>query len=227
MAVLPTPGSPMRTGLFLVRRERTWMTRRISSSRPMTGSSLPLRASSVRSLPYFSRAWYLASGFWSVTRWEPRTAESALRTASWVAPMAARASRVGSPLASVSASRRCSVEMYSSLKDSASLEARSRTLVRAFAMPGVLPPETLGSLEMAVLAPERSSCTRTPAPSSTGRTTPSRSSSRAASRCMGRTSGLPFSAAMDAAAWRASCDLTVSFSHLNAITVTNLRPELI
>ena len=42
MAVLPTPGSPMRTGLFLVRRERTWMTRRISSSRPMTGSSLPV-----------------------------------------------------------------------------------------------------------------------------------------------------------------------------------------
>ena len=26
MAVLPTPGSPMRTGLFLVRRDRTWMT---------------------------------------------------------------------------------------------------------------------------------------------------------------------------------------------------------
>ena len=49
MAVLPTPGSPMSTGLFFVRRERTWMTRRISSSRPMTGSSLPLRARSVRS----------------------------------------------------------------------------------------------------------------------------------------------------------------------------------
>jgi hypothetical protein len=44
MAVLPTPGSPISTGLFLVRRLRIWMTRRISSSRPMTGSSLPLRA---------------------------------------------------------------------------------------------------------------------------------------------------------------------------------------
>src|SRR5207237_1118821 len=41
MAVLPTPGSPMSTGLFLVRRESTWITRRISSSRPMTGESLP------------------------------------------------------------------------------------------------------------------------------------------------------------------------------------------
>ena len=44
MAVLPTPGSPMSTGLFLVRRDRTWTTRRISSSRPITGSSLPRRA---------------------------------------------------------------------------------------------------------------------------------------------------------------------------------------
>ena len=52
MAVLPTPGSPIRTGLFFVRRESTWTTRRISSSRPMTGSSLPLRAKSVRSRPY-------------------------------------------------------------------------------------------------------------------------------------------------------------------------------
>ena len=43
IAVLPTPGSPISTGLFFVRRLSTWMTRRISSSRPMTGSSLPLR----------------------------------------------------------------------------------------------------------------------------------------------------------------------------------------
>ena len=42
MAVLPTPGSPMSTGLFLVRRERTWMQRRISASRPMTGIELVL-----------------------------------------------------------------------------------------------------------------------------------------------------------------------------------------
>ena len=44
MAVLPTPGSPISTGLFLVRRDSTWMVRRISSSRPITGSSLPSRA---------------------------------------------------------------------------------------------------------------------------------------------------------------------------------------
>ena len=44
IAVLPTPGSPMSTGLFFVRRESTCITRRISSSRPITGSSLPRRA---------------------------------------------------------------------------------------------------------------------------------------------------------------------------------------
>ena len=57
IAVFPTPGSPIRTGLFFVRRESTWITRRISSSRPMTGSSLPCSASSVRSRPNFSSAW--------------------------------------------------------------------------------------------------------------------------------------------------------------------------
>ena len=51
IAVLPTPGSPIRTGLFFVRRESTWITRRISSSRPITGSSVPRRARSVRSRP--------------------------------------------------------------------------------------------------------------------------------------------------------------------------------
>ena len=40
MAVLPTPGSPMRTGLFLVLRERIRITFLISLSRPITGSSL-------------------------------------------------------------------------------------------------------------------------------------------------------------------------------------------
>ena len=54
MAVLPTPGSPMRAGLFFVRRDRIWMTRSISLSRPMTGSSLPARAASVRLIPSWS-----------------------------------------------------------------------------------------------------------------------------------------------------------------------------
>ncbi len=56
IAVLPTPGSPIRTGLFFVRRARICITRRISSSRPMTGSSFDLRANSVRSRAYLSKA---------------------------------------------------------------------------------------------------------------------------------------------------------------------------
>ena len=54
MAVLPTPGSPMRTGLFLVRRDSTCMTRSISRKRPMTGSSFLSRASAVRLRPNWS-----------------------------------------------------------------------------------------------------------------------------------------------------------------------------
>ena len=44
IAVLPTPGSPISTGLFLLLRDRIWMVRRISESRPITGSSLPAAA---------------------------------------------------------------------------------------------------------------------------------------------------------------------------------------
>jgi hypothetical protein len=67
MAVLPTPGSPISTGLFLVRRCSTWMARRISSSRPITGSSLPRRARSVRSMQYFFSAsrWPSASALFT------------------------------------------------------------------------------------------------------------------------------------------------------------------
>ena len=54
MAVFPTPGSPISTGLFFVRRAKICITRRISSSRPITGSNFCLRANSVRSRAYFS-----------------------------------------------------------------------------------------------------------------------------------------------------------------------------
>jgi hypothetical protein len=40
-AVLPTPASPIRTGLFLPRRDSTSMVCSISSSRPITGSIRP------------------------------------------------------------------------------------------------------------------------------------------------------------------------------------------
>src|ERR1019366_4066954 len=62
IAVLPTPGSPISTGLFFVRRLSTWITRRISSSRPITGSSLPCSAVSVRSRPKRSSGLCSSSG---------------------------------------------------------------------------------------------------------------------------------------------------------------------
>ena len=53
-AVLPTPGSPIISGLFLVRRPKIVITRAISLLRPMTGSSFSWRASSVISRPTLS-----------------------------------------------------------------------------------------------------------------------------------------------------------------------------
>ena len=41
IAVLPTPGSPIKTGLFFVFRLNIRIVLRISSSLPMTGSILP------------------------------------------------------------------------------------------------------------------------------------------------------------------------------------------
>ena len=78
MAVLPTPGSPISTGLFFVRRLRICMTRWISWLRPMTGSSLLALAAAVRSMPSWSRVgvrvarapWPVAVGeVWLSSRW--------------------------------------------------------------------------------------------------------------------------------------------------------------
>ena len=49
-AVLPTPGSPVRMGLFCRRRVRISITWRISPSRPRMGSILPACACAVRSV---------------------------------------------------------------------------------------------------------------------------------------------------------------------------------
>ena len=129
MAVLPTPGSPISTGLFLVRRERTCIARRTSSSRPMTGSSFPLRASSVRSRVYLASAWYFPSASGSVTRCVPRTSASALRRVSLRTP-ASFSARLAAPKSlATSASRRCSLETYSSLNSLDCLVASSNRSV--------------------------------------------------------------------------------------------------
>ncbi|MCY1509446.1 hypothetical protein D9M68_437890 [compost metagenome] len=61
-AVLPTPASPVSSGLFWRRRMRMSTIWRISSSRPYTGSSSPARALAVRSLAYLARAEPPAAG---------------------------------------------------------------------------------------------------------------------------------------------------------------------
>ena len=72
IAVLPTPGSPIRTGLFLLLRDNICITRRISSSRPIIGSILPLATSLVKSRPYFLSTSYVSSGFALFTLLPPR-----------------------------------------------------------------------------------------------------------------------------------------------------------
>ncbi|MBA7668815.1 hypothetical protein ES703_76931 [subsurface metagenome] len=63
IAVLPTPASPNRTGLFFVRLQSICINRSISFFLPITGSSWSLAANSVRSLPKLSSAGVLLFGF--------------------------------------------------------------------------------------------------------------------------------------------------------------------
>mmetsp|Transcript_37507 Transcript_37507/g.95247 ORF Transcript_37507/g.95247 Transcript_37507/m.95247 type:complete len:371 (-) Transcript_37507:27-1139(-) len=114
IAVLPTPGSPMRIGLFLVRRESTVIARRTSSSRPITGSSRPARASAVRSRAYLSSASYVASALRDVTRRLPRTWSRAVRRLA-VSSGASRSSFLPHRLSSSSARSTCSGARYSSV----------------------------------------------------------------------------------------------------------------
>ena len=53
-ALLPTPGSPNRQGLFFWRRHKISIIRSSSASRQSTGSNRPSCARRVRSRPYFS-----------------------------------------------------------------------------------------------------------------------------------------------------------------------------
>ena len=55
IADLPTPGSPIKSGLFFFLRLKIWETRSISFSRPTTGSSFPSSAISVKSRPKLSK----------------------------------------------------------------------------------------------------------------------------------------------------------------------------
>ena len=80
----------------------------------MTGSIAPSRARSVRSTPYFSKAWNEPSGSADVTlRSPPRTTGNASTSASVVAPAATSRSPTSVPGAARAANR-CSVDRNSS-----------------------------------------------------------------------------------------------------------------
>ena len=103
----------MSTGLFFVRRESTWMTRRISSSRPMTGSMLALaRVLGEVAAVLLERLVLL---FGVVARDAMRCRAPLQRVEHGVAGDARAGSRSPTPPeTSVIASRMCSVDRYSS-----------------------------------------------------------------------------------------------------------------
>ena len=146
-AVLPTPGSPISTGLFFVRRERIWMTRRISSSRPTTGSILPARARARSGRSCTCRATaYLPSGVVSVTRWLPAHGLQRRHRPrpSW-RRRAVSASNAAPDRSPRIPSSRCSVETYSSRWSFAAASASSITLRRRRERNGSAPPSARGS----------------------------------------------------------------------------------
>ena len=101
--------------------------RRISSSRPMIGSSLPCSARSVRSIVYFSSAWRVSSAFGSLTCWPPRSRRSTSRSHPHGAGLFH--DRCSGDLSSIAASTNSSLEMYWSSRSCASLSVRLKSFV--------------------------------------------------------------------------------------------------
>ena len=134
MAVLPTPASPISTGLFLVLRDKTCINLLISASRPITGSNFLCLAKAVRFLAYFSITSYFDSGSGSVILSSPRMSAKSLRILSgsrasgWLVKERAfsKTSLARVPVASTPKNR-CSIEINSSPIFMASARARSRT----------------------------------------------------------------------------------------------------
>ena len=210
IAVLPTPGSPINTGLFLVRRCKTWIARRISSSRPITGSSLPIRARSVKSMQYF----------FNDSRWSSASALSMLcppRTASMAASSDLRdtpcvlSNLPTSPLESHKASKNNSLAMNWSPRFKASFSVACNRACKSRPTCTISCPCTCGSLLIKAstsvkmppkFAPERSS-------KALG---PSSCRSIAKSKCAGSMYALSCFKAMLCASLKASVNFVVSLS---------------
>ena len=225
MAVLPTPGSPISTGLFLVRRASTWMVRRISSSRPMTGSSLPSRASSVTSRAYLFSASKLDSALGLSTLRPLRMSATAFSSACAVAP-AVRSTRAAglSEAASAISTRSCAT--YSSPALAAACWAASRMRTRAGVICGWPAPApcTFGILPSSRASAVRAALSSPPAARIRPAAAPSSSSSSAFSRCSGVNCWWKSRMAMVCAAWRKPFARSVNFSMSMALSLSR-RPN--
>ena len=131
IAVLPTPGSPISTGLFFVLLLRTCIILLTSVFLPITGSSLPSLASFVKSTLYFSRTLYFSSASSESNFALPLMSFKAIKT-DWVVTL--RESRifvVSDDLSSRIASKICSFPINVSPKFCACTAALSKTRFRA------------------------------------------------------------------------------------------------
>ena len=79
IAVLPTPGSPIKHGLFFVFLDKILITFLISESLPITGSNFCSLANWVKSWPYFLSTSYVSSGLSEVTLVFPLTSDKAFK----------------------------------------------------------------------------------------------------------------------------------------------------
>ena len=109
IAVFPVPGSPTRMGLFFVLLESICRTRRISSSRPITGSSLPDLAASLRLIAKRFSELKVASAVWLST-FDPFLNSRMASSIPFLSTPCSFISLLTTSPVSSRASRRCSME---------------------------------------------------------------------------------------------------------------------
>jgi len=214
IAVLPTPGSPIRTGLFLPRRCRICIVRRISSSRPITGSSLPKRARSVKSTVYFFKAsrWPSASALFTDS--PPRTNSIAASNDFRFRPFS-RANLPSSPLSSATTSKKSSPAINWSPRLVASFSVRLSILLKSRpTWTSPLVPCTSGKFAISLSRPFSKPGTLTPARLNRLLAPPSESRNMANKRWAGSMYWLSLAKAKLWASLKASWNLVVSFSIL-------------
>ncbi|TYZ57504.1 hypothetical protein PybrP1_004347, partial [[Pythium] brassicae (nom. inval.)] len=222
IAVLPTPGSPISTGLFFVRRERMRITRRISSSRPITGSILPASASCTRFCPYLLSASYVSSALLLLTVRPPRIAATCAFTR---LSSIAFALKIAATCAfEKSASTRWSTAMCVSFISLRILSAYLKTFIAAESNStvsggGCCDGSSLSCWRTAVSAPSP----LPPARSASSRASPVGSAKSAAARCSGVACACPCSSAISRALCTYASVLSVKSCGFIVVCVVLLR----